>query len=150
MPPKIQLTTKYIMTAFAAKNTYYTTNMHEPSPLTGMNEILVTEHRHFVADHYHALPGFEEPRHGHNWEVETTIKNDSLFRLASLLDDWVKKIDYSLLNEQIIIADRNPTAEVLAELLFKHLEAAGLCPLIVRIREKSNFWAACVRYFENT
>jgi 6-pyruvoyl-tetrahydropterin synthase len=121
--------------------------MCEQNPLTAMGAELTTELRRFVADHYHSLPGFHEPRHGHNWELEATVRNNSLFQLSSTVDDWVKKIDYSLLNEQKFIAGRNPTAEILAESLFRYLETANLCPEIVRIREKSNCWAACVRNF---
>jgi 6-pyruvoyl-tetrahydropterin synthase len=135
------------MIPIPAKIAYILTDMCEQHPLAAVGAELTTERRCFVADHYHSLPGFQEPRHGHNWELEATIRNNSLFQLSLIIDDWVKKIDYSLLNEQNIIAGRNPTAEVLAESLFHYLENACLCPEIVRIREKSNCWAACGRNF---
>ena len=34
-------------------------------------------HRAFVADHFHDLPGFQEDRHGHNWEVEAAVVQDA-------------------------------------------------------------------------
>jgi len=112
-----------------------------------MKDILITEHRKFAADHYHSLPGFCEPRHGHLWEVEATaVKSEASLQLPLLLDDWVAGIDNTLLNEQKILAGRNPTAETLAEWLFKYLESSGLCPVAVRIREKSHYWACCIKY----
>jgi 6-pyruvoyl-tetrahydropterin synthase len=110
-----------------------------------MTDVLITECRQFVADHYHSLPGFSEPRHGHNWELEVTVRDDAFFRLNSVLDAWVSEINYSLLNEQNTLVGRNPTAEILAECIFNHLCACDLRPVQVRVREKSNFWATCMR-----
>jgi 6-pyruvoyl-tetrahydropterin synthase len=112
-----------------------------------MKDVLITEYRKFAADHYHSLPDFCEPRHGHNWEIEASvISNEHSSRLASLLDDWIAGIDNTLLNEQAILAERNPTAETLAEWVFKYLETSGLCPVIVRIKEKLHYWATCIKY----
>ena len=112
-----------------------------------MNDVLITESRQFVADHYHSLSGFCEPRHGHNWETEVTVKYDcASSRLGSILDAWTTKVNYSLLNEQEAIAGRNPTAEVLAEWIFQYLAYSGLCPVVVQVREKSHYWAACMNY----
>jgi len=102
--------------------------------------------RPFVADHFHDLPGFQEDRHGHNWEVEATVAlaaeaDEAAFAMA--LDMWVEAIDYHLLNQLPALAGRNPTAEVLAELVFRHLQGASLQPRSVRIREKANYWALC-------
>jgi 6-pyruvoyl-tetrahydropterin synthase len=135
------------MIPIPAEIAYILTGMCEQNPLAAMCAELNTERRSFVADHYHSLPGFQEARHGHNWEVEATIINNTSYQLDLTIDDWIKKIDYSLLNEQNIIAGRNPTAEILAESLFNYLEIANLCPKIVRIREKPNCWAACVGRF---
>ncbi|MDR0498504.1 MAG: 6-carboxytetrahydropterin synthase [Holophagales bacterium] len=146
-----------------------------------MNDVLITEYRKFAADHYHSLPGFCEPRHGHNWELEASVRIDNVslrpeyknksefsnksrlhdgckralsavkqtsqaqINLSSTLDTWVAIMDRSLLNEQNILAGRNPTAEVLAECLFQFLETSGLCPVIVRIKEKSHYWAICMK-----
>jgi 6-pyruvoyl-tetrahydropterin synthase len=101
-----------------------------------------------VADHYHDLPGFVEPRHGHNWEAEATfaigeLEEEEACRAA--LEAWVGQVDYTLLNAQAGLQGRNPTAELLAEWLFRFLEGAGRSAARVRIREKANYWAACGR-----
>lgn len=108
----------------------------------------LTLHRTFVADHFHDLPGFREKRHGHNWEIEATARLETLADEAALstaLEAWVKQVDYTLLNEQTVLADRNPTTEALAHWAFSHLEALGLVPVLVKVREKANYWAACRR-----
>jgi 6-pyruvoyl-tetrahydropterin synthase len=102
--------------------------------------------RAFVADHFHDLPGFQEERHGHNWEVEAAVElareaDEPAF--AEALDAWVTTIDYRLLNELPPLAGRNPTAEALAELAFFSLQGAALKPQWVKIREKANYWALC-------
>ena len=104
--------------------------------------------RAFVADHFHDLPGFQEDRHGHNWEVEAAVElateaEEPAF--AQALDAWVATIDYHLLNELPPLAHRNPTAEVLAEQAFLHLKGAALEPTWVKIREKATYWALCRR-----
>lgn len=106
----------------------------------------LTLRRPFVADHFHDLPGFQEDRHGHNWEVEATVGQDPGTGEAGLraaLDAWAEGLDYRLLNELPALEGRNPTAEVLAELAFLHLQGSGLRPVQVRIREKANYWALC-------
>ena len=102
--------------------------------------------RPFVADHFHDLPGFQEDRHGHNWEVEAAVElaseaEESAF--AAALDAWVTTIDYRLLNDLPHLVGRNPTAELLAEKAFSHLKGAALEPRWVKIREKANYWALC-------
>ena len=102
--------------------------------------------RPFVADHFHDLPGFQEDRHGHNWEVEATVGLTSEAEevaFAAALDAWVAALDYTLLNDLPALAGRNPTAEVLAEQAFRHLQDRALWPHWVRIREKANYWALC-------
>jgi 6-pyruvoyl-tetrahydropterin synthase len=102
--------------------------------------------RAFVADHFHDLPGFQEDRHGHNWEVEACAELASESEegaLAAALDAWVGTLDYRLLNELPPLAGRNPTAEVLAEQAFFYLKGAALEPQWVKIREKANYWALC-------
>ena len=104
--------------------------------------------RPFVADHYHDLPGFVEERHGHNWEAEATFPvrdGEGEAACAEALDAWVAQVDYTLLNAQDGILGRNPTAEALAQWLFRFLEGRGLAPARVRVREKVNYWAACTR-----
>jgi 6-pyruvoyl-tetrahydropterin synthase len=102
--------------------------------------------RPFVADHFHDLPGFQEDRHGHNWEVEAAVElhgeaDEPAF--AAALDAWVSTVDYHLLNGLPVLTGRNPTAELLAEQAFRHLQDAALEPHWVRIREKANYWALC-------
>ena len=102
--------------------------------------------RPFVADHFHDLPGFQEDRHGHNWEVEAAVElareaDEPAF--AEALDAWVAAIDYRLLNDLPALAGRNPTAELLAEQAFRHLQGAALKPHWVKVREKANYWALC-------
>ena len=106
----------------------------------------VSLRRPFVADHFHDLPGFQEDRHGHNWEVEAAVElvseaDETAF--AKALDTWVELVDYHLLNDLASLAGRNPTAELLAEHAFHHLQGATLNPRWVRIREKANYWALC-------
>ncbi len=105
-------------------------------------------HRAFVADHFHDLPGFVEARHGHNWELEATVNLEETHpepALAQALDAWVKSIDYTLLNDQPWLKNRNPTAEALAQWLLEDLEERGFSSVETRIREKANYWAACLR-----
>ncbi|MBK9797148.1 MAG: 6-carboxytetrahydropterin synthase [Holophagaceae bacterium] len=102
--------------------------------------------RTFVADHFHDLPGFQEDRHGHNWEVEACAELGSEAEepaLAMALDAWVATLDYRLLNELPPLAGRNPTAEVLAEQALFYLKGAALEPRWVKVREKANYWALC-------
>jgi 6-pyruvoyl-tetrahydropterin synthase len=106
----------------------------------------VSLHRTFVADHFHDLPGFQEDRHGHNWEVEAAVEftggtEEPAF--AAALDAWVEAIDYHLLNKYPPLAGRNPTAEALAEHVFHFLQGEALKPSWVKIREKANYWALC-------
>lgn len=120
-----------------------------------MDAYLLTLRRPFVADHFHDLPGFVEARHGHNWEIEATVavavdaaSNEPTGQQAEAaftasLDAWVTEVDYTLLNEQPSLEGRNPTAELLARWAYQHLEADGLAPECVRIREKANYWALC-------
>ncbi len=103
-------------------------------------------HRHFVADHFHDLPGFVEARHGHNWELEATVvlateAGEPAF--AAALDAWVQGVDYRLLNEQEPLAGRNPTAELLAQWALEYLNGRGLDARSVKVREKANYWALC-------
>ncbi|BDU75144.1 6-pyruvoyl trahydropterin synthase family protein [Mesoterricola sediminis] len=112
-----------------------------------MGSLYLTVRRPFVADHFHDLPGFVEARHGHNWEAEVTFRGapGETEAPAGALDDWIARMDYTLLNQQASLAGRNPTAEALARDLLLHLEAEGLRVARVQVREKANYWAACRR-----
>ena len=111
-----------------------------------MGNFLLSLRRPFVADHFHDLPGFVEARHGHNWEAEVTCAcgDGREAALEKALDAWVARMDYSLLNQQATLAGRNPTAELLAQDLYRFLEADGGV-VRVKIREKANYWASCSR-----
>ena len=114
----------------------------------GMSRVRLSLRRPFVADHFHDLPGFVEARHGHNWELEATVELHDFQQEAhfsNALDGWVKDVDYTLLNDQPWLSQRNPTAETLAQWLLEHLEGAGFHVTETRIREKTNYWAACRR-----
>jgi 6-pyruvoyl-tetrahydropterin synthase len=112
--------------------------------------VQVTLNRSFVADHFHDRPHFREARHGHNWEVEATItlakpeeEPAGTLALAKALETWIRSVDYTLLNEQPALAGCNPTTEALAHWAFNALEHQGLVPDHVKVREKTNYWAAC-------
>jgi 6-pyruvoyl-tetrahydropterin synthase len=111
--------------------------------------LLLTRARPFVADHFHDLPGFQEDRHGHNWEVRATLdagEEDPAAlgpRFDAALEAWTAQVDYTLLNGQAALEGRNPTAELLAQWAFEDLAGAGLAPVEVRVREKANYWALC-------
>jgi 6-pyruvoyl-tetrahydropterin synthase len=108
--------------------------------------LFLTRSRPFVADHFHDLPGFQEDRHGHNWEVRATILAEdagAVEPFEEALDAWMNAVDYTLLNGQPRLGGRNPTAELLAQWAFEHLASAGLAPESVKVREKANYWALC-------
>jgi 6-pyruvoyl-tetrahydropterin synthase len=111
----------------------------------------LTLQRPFVADHFHDLPGFQEDRHGHNWTVDATVGlpgSEDAAHAEAALDRWVASVDYRLLNPEVRLAGRNPTAELLAQWCFEDLVAAGVQTVRVKVREKANYWAACERCAE--
>lgn len=102
--------------------------------------------RPFVADHFHEEPYFVEARHGHNWMVEAAVEvEDESFEaaFASALDAWVEGLDYTVLNAQPRLKDRNPTTELLAQWACEALAARGFRVAWVKVREKANYWALC-------
>ncbi|HJU84334.1 MAG TPA: 6-carboxytetrahydropterin synthase [Holophagaceae bacterium] len=102
--------------------------------------------RRFVADHFHEAPYFVEARHGHNWEIQAgaAMEDESGEPpFAAALDAWVGALDYSVLNQQPWLKDRNPTTELLAQWACEHLRGAGVQVAWVKVREKANYWALC-------
>jgi 6-pyruvoyltetrahydropterin/6-carboxytetrahydropterin synthase len=84
-----------------------------------------------------------EPLHGHNWRVEVRLEGKDLDQIEVLIDflevkkqlqEILKTIDYSFLNENPQMSGRNPSAEVLASWLFKKLQAATEHP-VARVSE---------------
>ena len=106
----------------------------------------LSQRRPFVADHFHEEPYFVEARHGHNWMVEAAVlvedeAEEPVF--AAALDAWVEGLDYTVLNAQPRLADRNPTTELLAQWACEALAEKGLRVAWVKVREKANYWALC-------
>lgn len=97
-----------------------------------MYEVVITHP--FVAAHRLTLyDGSLEPLHGHNWKMEVRLSGEDLDQIEVLIDflevkkqvqEILKGIDYSFLNENPILKDRNPSAEVVAHWIFKKLQAA--------------------------
>jgi 6-pyruvoyltetrahydropterin/6-carboxytetrahydropterin synthase len=98
----------------------------------------------FVAAHRLKLyDGSFEPLHGHNWRVEVRLEGRDLDQIEVLIDflevkkhlqEILKGIDYTFLNENPQMSGRNPSAEVVAHWIFKKLQAATDHP-VARVRE---------------
>ena len=65
--------------------------------------------------------------HGHNWIVELSLGVESLNKLGMALDfaeckrilsKIIEKLDHSVLNENPVLCDKNPTAETISEFIF--------------------------------
>jgi len=97
-----------------------------------MYEVVITQP--FVAAHRLKLyDGSLEPLHGHNWKMEVRLCGKDLDQIEVLIDflevkakvqELLKKIDYSYLNENLNLEGRNPSAEVVAFWLFQKLKSA--------------------------
>ncbi len=95
-----------------------------------MFEVIITHP--FVAAHRLKLyDGEFEPLHGHNWKTEVRLQGNDLDQIDVLIDflavkakvaEILKKIDYTFLNENLELAKRNPSAEVVAHWIFKKLQ----------------------------
>lgn len=85
----------------------------------------------FVAAHRLKLhDGSYEPLHGHNWKMEVRLQGKDLDKIDVLIDfldvkakvqETLKKIDYTFLNENLELGQRNPSAEIVAHWIFKRL-----------------------------
>lgn len=111
----------------------------------------------FRATHHVRLPGGkrEEP-HPHDWRVRVMLRRSELDGLDMVADfeqvqdalhRVVLPLEHSDLNEFSEFAGRNPTAEVVAEYVFRHLTDAGVKHLHrVEVTEAPG----CVAAFERT
>jgi 6-pyruvoyltetrahydropterin/6-carboxytetrahydropterin synthase len=82
----------------------------------------------------HQLKGYQgkcEGLHGHNFRVEVQVAGKKLDKLGLLLDfkvlkkilgDVLESLDHKHLNQLSAFAKKNPSAENIAELIFKRLE----------------------------
>ena len=89
------------------------------------------EAAHFIKNY----PGKCARLHGHNWVVEAIVQGDKLNELGILVDFKIlkgelnkvlDKFDHQYLNELEIFAEKNPTAENLAEEIFNQLEMSEI------------------------
>lgn len=97
-----------------------------------MYEVIITHP--FVAAHQLTLyDGSLEPLHGHNWKVEVRLQGKDLDKIEVLIDflevkkrlqERLKQLDYTFLNENKELNGRNPSAEVVAFWLFQRLQQA--------------------------
>jgi len=80
-------------------------------------------------------PGKCARLHGHNWTVEAIVRGDRLNELGILIDFKVLKselnqvldvFDHRYLNELSEFAEKNPTAENLAKIIFEELATAEI------------------------
>lgn len=95
----------------------------------------VTVESTFSATHQLRLcDGSLEPRHGHDWRVRVTFAARSLnaegmvidfHHAQDLLAGVLKRLQYRDLNERGVLHGPNPTAEVVAEWIFKQLAEAA-------------------------
>ncbi len=95
-----------------------------------MYEVIITAP--FVAAHRLRLyDGNLEPLHGHNWKVEVRLQGEGLDRIEVLIDflevkplvqKLLKEIDYTFLNENPLLQERNPSAEVVAHWIFQEVK----------------------------
>ncbi len=89
------------------------------------------EAAHFIKNY----PGKCARLHGHNWIVEAVAKGGELNELGILIDFKILKaelnkvldeFDHQYLNELKIFAKKNPTAEILAKVIFEKLSASEI------------------------
>lgn len=89
------------------------------------------EAAHFIKNY----PGKCARLHGHNWIVEAVAKGTELNELGILIDFKILKaelnkildiFDHKFLNELEIFAEKNPTAENIAKIIFEKLSASEI------------------------
>jgi 6-pyruvoyltetrahydropterin/6-carboxytetrahydropterin synthase len=114
----------------------------------------ITRRYHFESAHW--LPGVPETHkchriHGHNYEVEITIRGDPDPKTGFVIDFWdldkivwplIDRIDHRLLND--IVGLSNPTAEFIG--VWFHTELSNKIKVRkVRVYETKDCWADVVR-----
>lgn len=89
------------------------------------------EAAHFIKNY----PGKCARLHGHNWIVEAVAKGTELNELGILIDFKILKaelnrvldeFDHQYLNELEVFAEKNPTAENLAKIIFEKLSKSEI------------------------
>ena len=82
----------------------------------------------------HFLNGYQgkcETLHGHNWKVEAEVEGEKLDNLGMLIDFKILreylsgvlgKMDHCILNEIDAFKNSNPSAELIAEYIYKELK----------------------------
>ena len=89
------------------------------------------EAAHFIKNY----PGKCARLHGHNWIVEAVANGTELNELGILIDFKILKaelnkildeLDHQFLNELEIFSKKNPTAEILAKVIFEKLSASEI------------------------
>jgi 6-pyruvoyltetrahydropterin/6-carboxytetrahydropterin synthase len=92
----------------------------------------ITVLSHFAgAHHLRHLRGRCEALHGHNWKVEATVVSNRLNRegivldfgiLKQRLENILKTLDHTYLNNLPYFAKREPSSENIARYLYDHLK----------------------------
>lgn len=81
---------------------------------------------HFIAGY----PGDCANMHGHNWTVRATLRSAGrgergltydFRRIRSLLEEVIEPLDHAVLNDIPYFKQSNPTAEVIAEWIYREL-----------------------------
>ena len=91
----------------------------------------VTVIKHFSGAHnLRNYKGKCEALHGHNWKIEVTLKGENLnktgmladfTKLKKILDKVLSKVDHKYLNKTPPFNKLNPTAENIAEYIYKQV-----------------------------
>lgn len=83
----------------------------------------------FAAAHrLHGYPGDCEKLHGHNWKIEVQVSGEKLNEIGMVIDfkeikrhtkEVIKELDHTYLNDHPHFQTINPTAENIAQYLYK-------------------------------
>lgn len=91
-----------------------------------------------------------ENLHGHNWKVCVTVTEHTLNKTGMvmdfadvrvMLDRVLEKLDHTYLNDTHPFVAVNPTAENIAEYIFRQLQAAEVKVESVQVWESENSFA---------